>query len=160
MTPSPADALTFRVIKRLTGLPPTTDVGPLNPIIIGGLIVRVTGGAEGVGVMVATCEELTPTVWIEARMYVWPAGMVTDEVVIAVEVEASCTTKPPAGAGLLRLTVNSAGNPPETVVGERLNVVMEAACTVILPEMPPKLGTVKDAGVSTGTIDVFTRTVV
>ena len=68
--------------------------------------------------MVTVLTEMAERVWMVNRALVAPAGIVILLGTLArLELLRSCTTAPPAGAGLLRVTVPVAVLPPQTEVG-------------------------------------------
>jgi len=87
--------------------------------------------------------EKAERVWMVKRALVAPAGMVMLLGTLArLELLRSCTTTPPAGAGLLRVTVPVAVLPPQTEVGlivSDWSVTLGAGLTVrvAVRETPP-----------------------
>lgn len=130
-TTPPAGAMEAMVTVPVEAVPPTTEVGATTKSETWGpVIVKFAEPAFpfAVAVIFAVLAAPTATVLTVKVAVVAPAATVAVAGTVAdVLSEARFTTRPPAGAALVRVTVAVDGDPPTTLVGLRATAVTPGA---------------------------------
>ena len=161
-TKPPVGAALPSVTVPLLDVPPMTLAGETDTLARAGgntVSVALTLAPFELAVIVTAVEAATgKVVIVKAGDTVDPAATVTVDGVVAAAVFEllSCTTKPPAGAALERVTVPLLEVPPVTLAGDTVTLARPGGSTVsVAPTEAPLEDAVIVTGVDARTADVF-----